>query len=387
MAWIDGPRRAVGDCETARTLAVALVLALAGAGCAPVAMLPYRDTQPPTVSLPLALAGIADARAGFARLFAAELRASRSTHGDTDTALWLHGGFAAQDASIDRDTDIAFAARAASTTVLIVPGMFGDCVDTQSVPFGDGLPRPRERNLVDSYRQYDDLGLRSIEAIALPSRVSSADNGRRLAARIRAEAARAGVEHIVLIGYSKGLVDTLHALAELERDGGVPAQVAAVVSLAGAVMGTPVADHYERLYQTLSPLVNPLDCTPSDGHDLASLTRRERVAWLAANPPPAGVRYYSIVSHAPRDQIAPGLRLFYDLLAGADPRNDGQLIAGDAVLPGSTLLAEARADHWDLALPINLHPSLLVRSLTSGRAFPRDALFRATIRWVIGGLP
>jgi phosphatidate cytidylyltransferase len=58
LAWIDGPRRAVGDCETARTLAVALVLALAGAGCAPVAMLPYRDTQPPTVSLPLALAGI-----------------------------------------------------------------------------------------------------------------------------------------------------------------------------------------------------------------------------------------------------------------------------------------------------------------------------------------
>jgi hypothetical protein len=260
--------------------------------------------------------------------------------------------------------------------VLIVAGMFGD-----------GVSRPRERSLVDSYRQYDDLGLRSIEAIALPSRAASADNGRRLAARIRDEAARPGVERIVLIGYFKGLADTLHALAELQRDGGVPAQVAAVVSAAGAVMGTPVADHYERLYQRLSPLINPLDCTPSNGHDLASLTRRERIAWLAANPPPAGLRYYSIVSHAPREKIAPGLRRFYDLLAGADPRNDGQLIASDAVLPGSTLLAEARADHWDLALPMNRHPSLLVRSLTSGRAFPRDALFRATIRWVIGSLP
>lgn len=350
-------------------------------------MLPYRDTQPPTASLPLALAGIVDARAGFARLFAAELHASRSTQRDTNVSLWLHGGFDARDAPIDQDRDRAFAARAPSTAVLIVPGMFGDCVDTQSVPFGDGMARPRERSLVDSYRQYDDLGLRSIEAIALPSRAASADNGRRLAARIRDEAARPGVERIVLIGYSKGLADTLHALAELQRDGGVPAQVAAVVSVAGAVMGTPVADHYERLYRALSPLVNPLDCTPSDGHDLASLTRRERIAWLAANPPPTGPRYYSIVSHAPREEIAPGLRQFHDLLSGADPRNDGQLVASDAVLPGSTLLAEARADHWDLALPMNLHPSLLVRSLTSGRTFPRDALFRATMRWVVGSLP
>jgi hypothetical protein len=40
-----------------------------------------------------------------------------------------------------------------------------------------------------------------------------------------------------------------------------------------------------------------------------------------------------------------------------DERNDGQVLAVDAVLPGSTLLAEARADHWDVALPRDRHPS------------------------------
>jgi hypothetical protein len=37
-----------------------------------------------------------------------------------------------------------------------------------------------------------------------------------------------------------------------------------------------------------------------------------------------------------------------------------------------------------LALPRNRHPDAWVRSLTSGRSYPREALPRAILRWVIG---
>jgi hypothetical protein len=69
------------------------------------------------------------------------------------------------------------------------------------------------------------------------------------------------------------------------------------------------------------------------------------------------------------------------------PRNDGQVLAADAVLPGSSLLAVARSDHWDLALPRDRHPDALVRAMTSGRAWPREALFRALVQWATAEMP
>ncbi|MEY2785711.1 MAG: hypothetical protein RL277_1921, partial [Planctomycetota bacterium] len=110
---------------------------------------------------------------------------------------------------------------AASTSVLLVPGMFGDCVDTQSVPFGDGQTRPRERSAVEAYRQYADLGLGGVRLVLLPGRASSSTNGAELARAIRSEAARPEVQRIVLIGYSKGTADAMEALAQLQTSGGM----------------------------------------------------------------------------------------------------------------------------------------------------------------------
>lgn len=106
--------------------------------------------------------------------------------------------------------------------------------------------------------------------------------------------------------------------------------------------------------------------------------------WLATNPLPASVRYYSIVAHAPQAEIALALRPFHALLSALDERIDGQVLAVDAVLPHSTLLAEARTDHWDVALPLDRHPNAAVHAMTSHRHYPREALFRATLQWVIG---
>jgi hypothetical protein len=280
--------------------------------------------------------------------------------------------------------EATFAARAPSTSVLVVPGLFGDCFEGQSVPFGDGVPRTRERSLTEAYRQYDDLGLLGIRALSLPGRRTSVENGRLVAAELRAEAARPGVQRIVIIAFSKGVPDTLHALAQLQAEGGVPPVVQALVAVAGVVMGTPVADHAEDLFGRLSPWFEPFGCSPSDGRELSGLTRRERVTWIAVHPLPPGLRAYSIVAFAPDDEVAPALRTLYRTMSTFDRRNDGQVLASDAVLPGSTLLAEARADHWNVALPRERHPSAAMRALASRRGFPREALFRATLRWVVG---
>lgn len=336
------------------------------------------------VTLPLQLAGIGDARAAFATVFDAELAAGPRASGTT-VADWLWN----VDANTAR-TDMsppsmpaAFAARARSTTVLIVPGLFGDCFEAQSVPFGDGVVRARESSRTEAYRQYDDLGLIGVRSLAVPGRNSSEANGRVVADAIRGEAARPGVERIVIVAYSKGVADTMHALARLHDEGGIPTSVTALVSVAGAVMGTPFADHFDAAFGALSPLVQPLECSPSDGREVASVTRRERVGWLSVNPLPAGLRYYSIVAYATADQVAVALRPFHAAMRAYDLRNDGQLYSSDAILPGSVLLAEARADHWDVALPRDRHPNPAMRALTSGRAYPREALFRAVVKWVV----
>jgi hypothetical protein len=46
-----------------------------------------------------------------------------------------------------------------------------------------------------------------------------------------------------------------------------------------------------------------------------------------------------------------------------------------------------RADHWDVALPRDRHPDAMMRALTSGRGYPREALFRATLKWVVTTAP
>ena len=212
------------------------------AACAPAAFVPYRPGEPPTVTLPVALAGVIDARAGFAVLYAAELR----TPGRIDAGTWLHMPPDAASPGLPASLPAVFAERAASTSVLVVGGLFGDCLGAQAVPFGDGVDRPPERSAVDSYAQYADLGLRSIRLVPLPGRASSDANGRLLAEAIRAEAAVPGVQRIVLVGYSKGVPDALHALALLQHESGLPRSVVALVSIAGAVMGTPLADGYLR---------------------------------------------------------------------------------------------------------------------------------------------
>ena len=76
-----------------------------------------------------------------------------------------------------------------------------------------------------------------------------------------------------------------------------------------------------------------------------------------------------------------GLRLTWEMLGGPGHRNDGQVVAEDAIVPTSVLLGFVNADHWDVALPLERRfPRLAARP--DGRQFPRDALFDALLMYV-----
>lgn len=371
-----------GHWHAARIATLSLILV---AGCA--APNSPRETALATVELPRAVADISDRRAEFAAVFAEALQSQAGA--DTASSAWLHGadkapGASAAAVSTMRDR---YAARAASTSVLVVPGLFGDCIETQSVPFGDGVEREGLRNHTEAYRGYDDLGVMSIHLVALPGRESVAHNGRRLADAIRTEVRRPGVERIVLVAYSKGVADALQALVLLQAEGGVPRPVRALVSVAGLVAGSFIVERFGPVYRALAPGATVLGCAAADGEELDGLTREQRARWLATHPLPRHIRYFSVVAHASQDETAPALRPFHAALSELDPRNDGQILAVNALIPGSALLAEARTDHWGVALPLERHPSAVVRALGTERPYPREALFRAIVWWAVADAP
>lgn len=371
LAWSDSTAR-FGAARTALVL-----LAIAMTGCTTKPSMTYDPTAPATANFPLKYSGIQDDRIGFARQFQAEL----VKVSDRPLAEFLHLPPSWRESA---SAKTAVMPSMASTGVLIAPGLFGECVDTQALPFTDGQVRDRSSVYTSAYETLQrSLGTHSVAAIPLAGRGGSDFNGERVAQALVRLQNDPAVRSIIIVSYSKGTADTLHAFAQLMHDGQMPSKPVALVSVAGAVMGSPIADRYAHMYASLQSLLELNACPSSHGADLSSITRQYRRQWLAQVEWPVQVSMYSVVAHAPRELIAPALLPFYDLLSLVDPLNDGQIVASDAILPGSTLLAEVRSDHWDLAIPLSTSGNPLTRSITSQRPFPRNALFLALIRHIV----
>jgi hypothetical protein len=113
-----------------------------------------------------------------------------------------------------------------------------------------------------------------------------------------------------------------------------------------------------------------------------SLRPATRRAWLASNPLPRELRYYSLVTFPRPDNISSILTGSYDKLARIDSRNDSQVIFYDQVIPGSTLVGYINADHWALAVPIARTHSTIGSMFVTRNAYPREALVEALLRFV-----
>jgi hypothetical protein len=159
-------------------------------------------------------------------------------------------------------------------------------------------------------------------------------------------------------------------------------RVVAVVSAAGAVGGSPLANVHDQKELNLIRHFPGAKCSAGDGGAMDSLRPEIRRAWLAENPLPAGIAYYTLVTFPTPERISSVLSGTYKKLSQVDARNDGQLIYYDQVIPGSTLMAFLNSDHWALAVPIARKHRFIGSTFVDQNAYPREALVEASLRFI-----
>jgi hypothetical protein len=154
------------------------------------------------------------------------------------------------------------------------------------------------------------------------------------------------------------------------------------VSAAGAIGGSPLAEHAHQWQADLMRYWPGAKCDPGDGGGVASLRPDVRKAWLAQNALPPGIRYYTLVSLPTPERVSKVVRKTYGELGRVDWRNDSQVIYSDQILPGSTLLGFLNADHWAVGVPISRSHSAIGASVVDQNGYPREALLEAVLRFV-----
>jgi len=247
--------------------------------------------------------------------------------------------------------------------ILIVPGLFNECFADIALPFEASIEHLRDRGY-------------KIDQLVVSGRSSSDQNAVHIA-EVIGNLKLESDEALVLVGHSKGALDILHFLInypELAR------QVVAVVSVAGAINGSPLAEKYGSIYTNLAKKIPLSLCDPGDGGAIDSLRYSTNLSWLDANPLPDSVAFFSLVAFTKRENINLLLRNWYDTLAVFSIRNDGLLLSADQIIPGSILLGYANVDHWSVALP--LEKSLISDTVQMPERFPREILLRAVLVYV-----
>jgi hypothetical protein len=347
---------------------ILMVLTSAGvclvlAACATEPLVPFSTDTPPLVLAPAAQAGVGDKRARFREIYCAVLEARRGLpdYRRCEEALTRIGE---EPAGMLRPVDLGPSKR--RLVAAVAPGLGYECFEKWLEPSGSVAEHVRQYG-------YDQLLLK-IDALS-----STANNARQIRDALLAMPVVSGPARLVLIGYSKGTPDILQALVTYPE---IRNRVAAVISLAGAVGGSPLANDASQYQADMLRHFPGATCESGDGGAVENLRPATRRAWLAANELPMGIRYYSLVTFPQPERISSVLRSSYRKLARIDPRNDGQVIFYDQVIPGSDLMAYVNADHWALAVPIARSHTTIGAILVTQNAYPREALLEALLRFV-----
>ena len=339
-----GPRRAA-------LAAVALLLG----GCA---------TTPPggfVVEIP---PGVTDDRGRFSEVYCAVLDShgtSLPDHRSCDEAL---SHVAGTPPPPGRPVELGTSAR--RLVIGVVPGIGYRCVagwleTTSSV-------RDHLR------RQGYDLKVIEVDALS-----GTTTNARRIRDAIVAMPEEPGPARLVLLGYSKGTPDILEAIVNYPE---IRPRIAGVVSIAGAVGGSPLAEDANEWMADAFRFFPGADCGKGDDQSVASLRPDVRRRWLAEHPLPPEVRFYSLVTLPDPDRISWVLKPGYWRLSEYDARNDGQVLYSDQIIPSGSLLGFVNADHWAVVLPIDRAHPVVGTLFVNDNEYPREAMLEAVVRFV-----
>lgn len=344
--------------------ALGVQVALLLAGCAAAPMQPFSTDTPPLVLAPAAQAGVQDRRGRFREIYCAVLQARVGEvpdHRPCDDALTRLG---AEPPGSGRPVPLGPSSR--RLIALVVPGIGYDCFAQWLHPPG-AVARHVGRF---GYEQH----LLKVDALS-----GTTTNARQIRDAILAMDPEPGAPRIVLVGYSKGAPDALEAVVNHPE---IRPRLAAVVSVAGAIGGSPLANDIEQYHADLLQHFPGAACDAGDGGGVASLRPAVRRAWLAQHPLPEGLPYYSIVTLPQPERISWVLRASAGRLSRIDGRNDSQMIFYDQVIPKSRLVAYVNADHWAVVVPIARTRETLGALFVTENAYPREALMEALLRFV-----
>jgi hypothetical protein len=330
-------------------------------GCAPAPILTYDSDAPALVLTPIHAAGVKDGRARFREIFCERFDAiGAPKDGRPACADYLHR-------LADEPTATKDAARPriplSSIRFVIVPGFMGDATPGGMRAFGPSI----ERLAGKGYR---------IEYLQVSGGGGGSYNADQIAAHFRD---RGFPEHekLVLFGYSKGIIDLLHFLAGHPD---IASRVDAMVSYSGAVNGSPLAEVFPEFLVNIGLAIAGGEAGDEGGYN--TLKPSVQMPWSASHPPPAHIAYFSLASFTDRENVSGILVDGYDRLSQINPKNDGQLIFYDQILPGGTLLGYSNGDHWAVALPFTEQASGFASTIATRNVFPRDAMFEAVLLYV-----
>ncbi len=247
--------------------------------------------------------------------------------------------------------------------IAFVPGLFSECFEQFARPFADVQRDLRTAGFTVDYFQVPGRGTVAQNAVRLAEHVLGiADSDTRL---------------IIMFAYSKGLVDVLEFAVRFPL---AAQRIAAIVAVAGAANGSPLADDLHATYREWGAAFPLPGCAVGTGAEVNDLRRDVRVEWWQQHGDAVTIPIFALVAAPRPDRVSPAIRATYRHLAQVDPRNDGKLLWQDQLPPRSYLLGYANADHWSIAIP--LAQELPGFSFLFRDEVPRTALVESAIEVV-----
>jgi hypothetical protein len=302
------------------------------------------DHRPSSAPAPIELSPVKDRQAEFGRLFCAALQ-----HPDGRQNKW--DACATYIENVPHDIAPLRGAIPGSDRyrVLIVPGFGSQCFAGVARVFSDASSHLATHGVKSEY-------CNTVTALG-----SSQQNGDRIAKYVKSHLSGADRRPYIAVGYSKGAVDILHAIVDHSLN---KSQIAAVISLAGAFAGSRVVD--DKLIHGLAPVTAELGmrlqqlhlrerCDVGDNRGLLSVRREVRQKFLRDHSKSfregTFPTVYSVVAVSDEKTTSRIFKGNWRRLAAFDRKQDGQIIASDAIFPRGVFLGTLKADHLAVALP------------------------------------